>query len=121
MADKSGYDPNRCWQWVYTGFYGHPTKQCERKGSIKEDGHGWCRQHAPSLVKARDAARVVQIEAESHRQRESWARKDKAEKLLAAIEPIWRKYKLLGGTFGEVPVFLDTRQELLDAIEKVLG
>ncbi len=36
------------WEPRGTGF--HP---CSRKGVIEEDGRHWCRQHAPSAVKAR--------------------------------------------------------------------
>ena len=42
---------NQCSKRVYAGSYsGH---QCQRRGSVEENGSWWCKQHAPSLVKAR--------------------------------------------------------------------
>lgn len=46
------HDPKRCFA-VVSKYW--PPSQCSRKGVIEEDGHIWCRQHAPSAVKKRNA------------------------------------------------------------------
>lgn len=55
-------DPKRCAESVYQpgrGRWGH-SSQCSRAGVVEEVGHRWCRQHAPSAVAKRDAARRAQ-------------------------------------------------------------
>lgn len=38
------------------GWHSH---RCERKGTLLEFGHWWCRTHAPSMVAAREEARAA--------------------------------------------------------------
>lgn len=38
-------------------FGGYHLRQCSRKVSLTENGRGYCKQHAPSVEKARDDAR----------------------------------------------------------------
>jgi len=52
----------RCWE---TGLFGtYHLKQCPRKATIQEDGKGWCFQHAPSKVKAKDDERQARWKRE---------------------------------------------------------
>ena len=47
---QPGPDPKKCSERMTRGWtYG----QCSRKGVVTEDGKLWCKQHAPSNVKAR--------------------------------------------------------------------
>lgn len=43
-------DSGRCHQMVWDQFHHH---QCMRRSVVEEDGKRWCRQHLPSVVKAR--------------------------------------------------------------------
>lgn len=45
MADKK-----KCSGTIHRDYQFH---QCSRRGLIEEDGQLWCKQHAPSAVKAR--------------------------------------------------------------------
>lgn len=54
--------PGYCAQVVDCEWDGR-RNYCERKGPHKEQGKEWCRQHAPSLVKARQEARLSQANA----------------------------------------------------------
>jgi len=55
-------DPARC---SHTGMFGtYHLSQCTRKASVTEEGKGWCKQHAPSSVKARDEARSARWKSE---------------------------------------------------------
>jgi hypothetical protein len=48
----AAFDPERCAASVSYNN-GWRSRQCTRKGTIEEDGHKWCGQHAPSREKAR--------------------------------------------------------------------
>jgi len=54
-------DPKRCHAMVMArpGWYKY---QCARRGVVEEDGQLWCKQHAPSAVKARADARTLKYE-----------------------------------------------------------
>ncbi len=43
-------DPKRCARGLMDNYKSY---QCRRKGSIEEDGHIWCKTHAPSNIKAK--------------------------------------------------------------------
>lgn len=56
----SGEDVARCSQKIYGGFWSYNTggaPLCSRKGVLKEGGKIWCRQHAPSTRRKKDAER----------------------------------------------------------------
>ena len=57
--------PDQCSKRVFTGsrvdFGGY---MCRRKATVSEDGKRWCKQHAPSNVKARDIARQKKYDRE---------------------------------------------------------
>ena len=78
---------------VWNGFYGRGGKlnkefcaasvtspgvwsshQCSRKVAVQEEGHGWCRQHAPSAQKKRDEAREAKYQAEQRENNARWAK-----------------------------------------------
>lgn len=54
MASKTVPKEERCCGRVHNR-YGVDFHQCARRGTKKEGGKLYCRQHAPSLVKARKA------------------------------------------------------------------
>jgi len=62
-------DPERCAASVSEGFWRY---QCSRKVSVTEAGYGWCRQHAPSAVKARCEARDRRYRAEMDWRKARW-------------------------------------------------
>ena len=69
-------DPNRCCESVpVRGSWGYV--QCSRRAVVHEDGKGYCRQHAPSAVKAREEAARKEW-AEKH---EGFLRKRLAERI----------------------------------------
>ena len=83
----------RCGAHVYRG--GWDVRRCSRKGVVKESEQHWCKQHAPSAVAARDAARTERWAAESrerarqHREQVLQARKAAAyDGLIEALERI---------------------------------
>ena len=49
------FNPSRCSASVVNDV-GWRSHQCVRKATVREDGHGWCKQHAPSAEKARTEA-----------------------------------------------------------------
>lgn len=57
--------PDQCSKRVFTGkrvdFGGY---MCTRKATITEDGKRWCKQHAPSNVKAKGIAQQKKYERE---------------------------------------------------------
>lgn len=53
----------RCSGTVYHGPWSH-SNQCSRAGVLREDGKYWCKQHAPSLVAKKQAARSTKWDAE---------------------------------------------------------
>lgn len=57
----------RCAAEVWGGWHIHP---CTRAGRVKEGGKWWCKQHVPSLAKARTAER-------DRKWQEKWDRQDK--------------------------------------------
>jgi hypothetical protein len=58
-------DKARCSKRVFTGsrvdFGGY---MCRRKATVSEDGERWCKQHAPSNVKAKAIAQQKKYERE---------------------------------------------------------
>jgi hypothetical protein len=58
-------EADRCSKRVFTGsrvdFGGY---MCRRKATVSEDGERWCKQHAPSNVKAKDIAQQKKRERE---------------------------------------------------------
>ncbi len=46
-------NPEQCYQLVARGSYAEG--QCYRLGTVKEAGEMWCKQHVPSVTKARRA------------------------------------------------------------------
>ncbi len=65
----------RCSQQVRVKGLGWPTYQtCARSGVVLEDGKWWCKQHAPSAVKARrDKARTKDDAEWAKRRKENLA------------------------------------------------
>jgi hypothetical protein len=71
-------ETHRCSEEIYSGFSAH---QCHRKGVTLEGGKWWCKQHAPSLVKARRDARDSEWQAKRDA---AYARQAREEALSSA-------------------------------------
>lgn len=65
-------DPERCAASVSGVSQGIRSYQCQRRVKLTEDGYGWCRQHAPSAVRARR-------EEERRKRDERWAARERRE------------------------------------------
>ena len=61
----------RCSALVYSAWLNH---SCFRNAIVIEDGKPWCRQHAPSLVKARREAQDAKWAEENKASNERWQR-----------------------------------------------
>jgi hypothetical protein len=65
----------------------HP---CTRKGVVSEDGNKWCKQHAPSSVKARREASSAKFKADQDRRLAPYNEAERLRvvnaKLLSALE-----------------------------------
>lgn len=94
--------------------------QCARKGVNSEDGEVWCKQHTPSLVKAKQVAKQAEYDARYKASSEAHERRQRAvqyhDELVALLEEMvntveWEEgtervmstnnaklYKLMGGT-----------------------
>ena len=55
-------DPKKCRKRMFKAYSAY---QCSRPAVVEEEGYGWCRQHAPSAAKARDNARMAQLDEQS--------------------------------------------------------
>lgn len=53
---------DQCYTWVYA-TYGR--SQCRRAGHLAEDGHRYCKQHDPVILRAKRDAQAAQDEARS--------------------------------------------------------
>ena len=51
----------RCEKMVW-GESGYQTYQCKRRSVNAEDGKRWCRQHTPSIVKAKADAKMQEYQ-----------------------------------------------------------
>lgn len=60
-------DPTRCASAVHDGGGSVEFHQCTRRGIIEEDGHLWCRVHAPSAEAERNRIASEKYEAERKR------------------------------------------------------
>ena len=74
-------DPDKCAAAVSDGGSWPRWHQCRRKGVNTEAGHVWCRQHTPSLVKARDDERNGQWKRE-------WDERDRMRKVASMKDAI---------------------------------
>ena len=93
---------HRCSATVYdpTGW-GH-NSSCSRNGKIEEDSKWWCKQHAPSSVKARIEASRVRWQADQDRRMAPYNEVERLRavnaKLLAALEHV---HTALDNTIGD--------------------
>jgi hypothetical protein len=74
------FNPARCAASVRVGYH---STQCTATGVLKEDGHTWCRKHAPSAEKARRAKSDEKYRLEA-------AARDRASKIHAAEVEVQR-------------------------------
>ncbi len=88
----------RCAERVWDGWHQH---RCTRKGTVQEDGKGWCKQHAPALAKAKREER-------DRKWQEKWDRQDKERAEAKAAD-------------AEVQRRADCYDDLLAALERILG
>ena len=75
----------RCEKRV-SDFTGWHQRQCSRRFTVTEDGQNWCKQHAPSTVKAKDNARRATIERHSDAIVERNQREARAARILKHVE-----------------------------------
>ena len=76
MASKPVPKEERCCETMWDrGF----TSRCSRRGSITEGGKLFCKQHAPSIVKAKQEQRNAARSAEWKAEQERAAKLDAAE------------------------------------------
>jgi hypothetical protein len=108
---RRGYGQPRqdqCAAGVMSGFH---YSQCSRKPSVQEDGHGWCKQHAPSIVAERDAKRNAEWEAK-------WAKKMRGWEINAARNAIAEtaiKHFRQQATFDELEAAVMAYEKLVEA------
>ena len=100
----------------------HP---CTRKGVVEEDGNKWCKQHAPSSVKARRKASSAKFKADQDRRLAPYNEAKRLEalnaKLLKALEPfadIASQFEDLDDDFPVDCVDLGECRRARDAIEE---
>lgn len=80
-------DPEKCAAAVADGGRWPSWHQCTRKGINTEEGHVWCKQHTPSMVKAKSDARYAQWQDEwDERDRQRLATKAKDSIAQVAID-----------------------------------
>lgn len=63
--DTYPVDMEKCRKSMYGIGYGR--SQCARKAVVEEEGYGWCKQHAPSAVKAQQDAKSAKYAAQRKR------------------------------------------------------
>lgn len=77
-------DPKeRCVAHICRGSYN--AERCVRRGSVSENGKLWCKQHAPSLVKAKQEERDAKWRAKWDAKRKEDNRCDKLRELREKI------------------------------------
>jgi hypothetical protein len=91
--------------WHNGGVWKHP---CQRYGVIEENGDWWCKQHAPSIVKASDDARQDKWTRE-------WAERDAKLAAEAAAEAKFEKDAAYGVRARELMVKVRQFFESIDA------
>lgn len=64
---RSQWSRTRIWcaEHVYRGNF--QSGPCSRKGVVREEGKDWCKQHAPSAVKARHEAHEAECKRSNER------------------------------------------------------
>lgn len=92
--------------WGERAWNAHP---CSRRGVIMEGGKWWCKQHAPSSVKARATERDTKWRLEREATTRNWRRREAEQslmqaaiKVLAADLPDWAQ--------GSVRAYLDNQE-----------
>ena len=75
-------------QCAWRIYEGYGERSCRHKPIISEDGRWWCAQHAPSKVKARQAAKDDLWEKEHIARHDKDRLQAAAPDLLAALEAV---------------------------------
>lgn len=106
-------DMSCCRAPVRVGPAGH--SQCSRRGIVEEDGVLWCKQHAPSVVRARDEAREDKWRQQNRefaeRQRKATAKHNATQAVLdAAVK--WHRTESRDSTLALT--------DAIDAYERLL-
>ena len=73
-------------QCAWRVYEGYGARSCKHKPIISEDGRWWCAQHAPSKVKARQAAKEARWDAKDKAESAKYRLEAAAPDLLAALE-----------------------------------
>jgi hypothetical protein len=112
------YDPARCMESVYPAGRSFIPYQCQKK--IWKDG--FCKQHHPDTIKAKNDAREQKYQEERERDRKKWALQSAAPDMLAALTGVQ-------SAFPDLDQFQDKNgyslaplaQIIKDAISKAKG
>lgn len=80
---EAKFDPKRCAASVSQGDRGFSYGQCVRKGVLTEEGHLWCKQHAPSTEAARRAKRDQRWAAQSAASDRKYQLRELGDKIVA--------------------------------------
>jgi len=106
------YDPARCMASVSPSVRGAISHQCQKK--IWKDG--FCKQHHPDTIEAKNDAREQKWQEESERNRRKWALQSAAPDMLAALELALEVIEATGP--GAYP---EAEKQIWDAVSKAKG
>lgn len=112
-------DLRRCRKRMYEGAPYHGSHQCTRPAVIQEEGYGWCRAHAPNVIRIR---KQEQAEYRKQRQRklDYRTRTELLEREIVAAALRW--YRLMAATEGKpIPLPASDLEKSCKALETHLA
>lgn len=107
----------QCSGMIYTNARARPF-QCGRRGAVVEDRKPYCRQHAPSAITARAAARDAQWRAGCDRDE---AHREAVEECVAALREFLAWYGGSTAATATVTAALTRAYEALRALDALDG